>query len=123
MKLVLFVMALALAAPAVAKHKRVDYAAYAGAPVGAIQFTHLYNWERTRGNTMTVWTKPSTAYLLTFARKCDAPGGRYTVKIGGVDGTQSVLAAGAGEVTIGQLSCRVVRIQPLDLAAMKLAKL
>lgn len=123
MKLVLFVTALALAAPAVAKQKRVDYAAYAGAPVGAIQFSHLYNWERTRGNTMAVWTKPSTAYVLTFAHKCDAPGGRYTVKVGGVDGTRSVLAAGMGDVTLGQLRCRIVRIQPLDLAAMKLARL
>ena len=122
MKLALFVLGLALAAPAVANHKHADYAAYAGDPVKEIRFAQLYNWQRTGDKTMVVWTKPSTAYLLTLANNCDALTGRVTVEIGGVDGIQGRLQAGMGDVIVGQLRCRVNRIQPVDLAAMKLAR-
>ena len=125
MKLALFVLGLALAAPAapaIAKHKHVDYAAYAGAPIKEFKFAQLYNWQRTGDKSMVVWTKPSTAYLLTLANNCDALTGRVTVEIGGVDGIQGRLQAGMGDVIIGQLHCRVTQIQPVDLVAMKAAR-
>lgn len=125
MKLALFVLGLALvapAAPAIAKHQHADYAAYAGEPVREIRFSQLYNWQRTGDKSMVVWTKPSTAYLLTLANRCDALAGRVTVEIGGVDGIKGRLEAGMGDVIVGQLRCRVDQIQPIDLAAMKRAK-
>ena len=69
--------------------------------------------------TVVIWTKPSTAYLLTTRNNCDALSGRVTVEIGGVDGISGRLQAGSGDVIIGQLRCRVVGIQPIDLEGIK----
>jgi hypothetical protein len=121
--LALIVLGLAVALPAAAgKHARTDYAAYAGAPIPEFRFTQLYNWQRTGDKSMVVWTKPSTAYLLTLAHNCEALDSRVKIQIGGVDGIHGRLEAGMGDVIIGQMHCRVQQIQPIDLAAMKLAK-
>lgn len=120
LRITLLGLSLALFALSVqAKHTRVDYAAYAGDPISEFQFSQLYNWQRTGDKTMVIWTKPSTAYLLTLRNNCDALTGRVTVEIGGVDGIQGRLQAGSGDVIIGQMRCRVVAIQPIDLARMK----
>jgi hypothetical protein len=108
----------AVAGAAQAK-KSVDYTAYAGEPIPEFKFSQLYNWQRTGDRQMVVWTKPSTAYLLTLRHNCDALAGRTTVEIGGVDGIQGRLQAGSGDVIVGQLRCRVDTIQPLDLARLK----
>jgi hypothetical protein len=120
--LALLVLALATALPAAAKHKQPDYAAYAGEPIPEIRFTQLYNWQRVGNKSMVLWTKPSTAYLLTLANNCDPPQSRVTVQVGGVDGVHGRLQAGTGDVLIGQLQCRVQQIQPIDLVAMKADK-
>lgn len=115
-------LALALglfALSAQAGHKRIDYAAYAGDPIPEFHFTKLYNWQRTGDRTMVLWTKPSTAYLLTLRNNCDALSGRVTVEIGGVDGIEGRLQAGMGDIIVGQLRCRVTAIQPIDLQRMK----
>jgi hypothetical protein len=112
----------AVAGAAQAKHHATDYAAYAGAPIKEFKFSQLYNWQRTGDKQMVVWTRPSTAYLLTLRNNCDALAGRVTVEIGGVDGIQGRLQAGSGDVIVGQLRCRVETIQPLDLARMKADK-
>ena len=65
---------------------RIDYAAYAGEPIPEFRFTNLYNWQRTGDKTMVVWTRPSTAYLLTLRQNCNAFNGRVVVQMGGVDG-------------------------------------
>ena len=109
----------AVAVGAQAKKPRTDYAAYAGEPIPEFKFSQLYNWQRTGDRQMIVWTKPSTAYLLTLRHDCDALAGRVTVEIGGVDGIQGRLQAGSGDVIVGTLRCRVDTIQPLDLARMK----
>lgn len=97
----------------------IDYAAYAGDPIPEFQFTKLYNWQRTGDKTVVLWTKPSTAYLLTLRNNCDALSGRTTVEIGGVDGIEGRLQAGMGDIIVGQLRCRVIAIQPIDLQRMK----
>lgn len=118
-RLALTGLLLALAGAAQAKHHATDYAAYAGEPIKEFKFSQLYNWQRTGDKQVVVWTKPSTAYLLTLHNRCDALDGRATVQIGGVDGIQGRLQAGMGDVIVGQLRCRVDTIQPLDLARMK----
>lgn len=115
-------LALGLSACASPGAARADYAAYAGPPVPEIRFTQLYNWQRTGDRTMIIWTKPSTAYLLTLRHNCDGLRGRVTVEIGGVDGFAGRLQAGSGDVIIGQLRCRVDQIQPVNLQEMKVAR-
>lgn len=113
--------AIALPACAATPH-RVDYAAYAGDPIPQFTYTHLYNWQRSSDRSLVVWTKPSTAYLLTLRSACYPLSGRMTFHIGGVDSIDQRLVAGKGEVMVGEMHCRVDRIQPVDLAAMKLAR-
>ena len=120
--LALLVLALAAALPAAAKHGHTDYAAYAGTPISEFRFTQLYNWQRIGDKSMVLWTKPSTAYLLTLANQCDALDSRVTLQVGGVDGVQGRLQAGTGDVIIGQLHCSVQQIQPIDLVALRAAK-
>lgn len=119
-RIILIGLSLALLAlTAQAKSSRIDYAAYAGDPIPEFRFTKLYNWQRTGDKTLVIWTKPSTAYLLTTRNTCDALSGRVTVEIGGVDGIEGRLQAGSGDIIVGQLRCRVVAIQPLDLKRLK----
>lgn len=102
-----------------AKHKHQDYAAYAGDPVPEFRYSQLYNWQRTGDKSLVVWTKPSTAYLLTLRNNCDALAGQYSIQIGGVDGLENRVRAGTDNVLVGQLRCKISTIQPLDLARMK----
>ena len=120
LRIIVLCLSLALLSLAAqAKHSRIDYAAYAGDPIPEFRFTKLYNWQRTGDRTVVVWTKPSTAYLLTTRNNCDALSGRVTVAIGGVDGIEGRLQAGSGDIIVGQLRCRVMSIQPLDLKRLK----
>lgn len=120
LRIVLLGLSLALLAlSAQAKHNRIDYAAYAGDPIPEFRFFQLYNWQRTGDKTLVVWTKPSTAYLLTTRNDCYSLSGHVTIQIGGVDGILGRLKAGSDNVIVGQLRCRVMSIQPLDLQRMK----
>ena len=126
MKLRIAFLGLSLALLSLSAHagkSRIDYAAYAGDPISEFRFSQLYNWQRTGDKTLVIWTKPSTAYLLTTRNNCDALSGRVTVEIGGVDGIEGRLQAGSGDIIVGQLRCRVVAIQPLDLKRLKADRL
>jgi hypothetical protein len=98
---------------------RTDYAAYAGDPVPEIRYTQLYNWQRTGDRSLVVWTKPSTAYLMTLRHDCAELIGNTQIQIGGVDGIDGRIQAGFGEVKVGQLKCRIDTIQPLDMARLR----
>ena len=117
--LILVALLSALAFGAQAKIKRVDYAAYAGESIPEFRYTQLYNWQRTSDKSLVVWTKPSTAYLLTLRNNCNALSGNYSLQIGGVDGIESRVRAGTDNVLVGQLRCKIDTIQPLDLVRMK----
>ena len=109
----------ALAFGAQAKHKRIDYTAYAGEPIREFRYHQFYNWQRTSDTSLVVWTKPSTAYLLTLRNNCVALAGNYVLQIGGVDGIEGRVQAGSADVMVGQLRCKVDTIRPIDLARMK----
>jgi hypothetical protein len=115
LSLLLAATALAVSACASMGQPAINYADYAGPAIPEFTFSQLYNWQRTGDKSVVVWTKPSTAYLLTLKHNCDALRGRVTVEIGGVDGIQGRLQAGSGDVIVGQLRCSVETIQPLDL--------
>jgi len=119
----LFVIGLLLAAAggaAEAKRPATDYAAYAGDPVAEFKYHHLFNLHRANKHQVVVYTRPSTAYLLTLHDKCELmPGGRAIFRVGGVDAVMSRVQAGSNDLLIGSLRCRVQTIQPLDVARMK----
>lgn len=106
------------AGTALAKQSQ-SYADYAGAPIQQVSYSKLYNWQRTGDKTVAVWTKPSTAYLLTLKSNCNALAGQVKIDIGGVDGIGGKLQAGADDVVVGGMHCRITQIQPIDLKKMK----
>ncbi len=117
--LIVGLMLSTLAFAAQAKHRHLDYAAYAGEPIAEFHYTQLYNWQHTGDHAVVVWTKPTKAYLLTLRNNCSALAGEYHIEIGGVDGIETRVRAGTDNVRVGQLRCRIDAIQPLDLARMK----
>lgn len=112
-------LALAGAAAAGGGHK-LDYAAYAtGESLSEISFFQLYNWQRSTDKAVVLWTKPSTAYILTLAHSCDTlRGGRVTIEVGGAGSVAGRLRTG-DDLIVGPINCRVVDIQPIDLEAIK----
>lgn len=116
----LVIAALALGAGAV-QAKRINYADYAGEPVSQFRYTQLYNWQRSDSRSMVLWTKPSEAYLLTFARDCNALTGRLSIQLGGVADLGGVVHAGSDVVVAGQTHCRISEIRPIDLVRLKKA--
>ena len=101
---------------------RENYAAFAGEPIPEFRFTQLHNWQRIGDRTVVLWTRPNTAYLLTLASACDDLNSGFVLKIGGVDGVNGRLRAGTGQISSGQLHCRVKEIRPIDLVALKAAR-
>ena len=119
--LVLFAAAATLAAAATASagSKRIDYAAYAGEPVKEIRYFQLYNWQRTGKQHLVIWTKPSTAYLLSVPKSCATLiNTRMTIQIGGVASIKGRIQV-SDDVLIGDLHCRINEIRPLDMERMK----
>jgi len=112
-------LALALAAGTALGKKHLAYSDYAGTAVPEISYTSLYNWQRTGDKTVAVWTKPSSAYLLTLKDSCDALNGRVQIQFGGVDDVGGKLRAGTDDVRVGGIRCRITQIQPIDLEKMK----
>jgi len=112
-------LAAALATATASGKKHLVYADYAGSAVPEISYTSLYNWQRTGDKTVAVWTKPSSAYLLTLKDNCEALNGRVQVQFGGVDDVGGKLRAGTDDVRVGGIRCRITQIQPIDLAKMK----
>lgn len=112
-------VAVALVAGTAFAKKTQHYVDYAGDPVQSVKYANLYNWQRTGNKSIAVWTKPSTAYLLTLKNNCDALTGQVKIEIGGVDGIGGKLQAGTDDVVIGGVRCRITQIQPIDLQKMK----
>jgi hypothetical protein len=114
--------ALAMSAAAGSGRAKVDYAAYAGESVKEIKYFQLYNWQRSTDKQVVLWTKPSEAYLLTLQNSCDAlRGTRVVIEVGGVASLPGRLQV-TDDLIVGQMKCRVVGIQPIDLAAVKRAR-
>ena len=114
-------LALAMSAAAGSGRAKVDYAAYAGESVKEIKYFQLYNWQRSTDKQVVLWTKPSEAWLLTLQHSCDAlRGGRVVIEVGGagVPGRLQRL----DDLNVGQMHCKVVDIQPIDLEAVKRAQ-
>ncbi|HMB56277.1 MAG TPA: DUF6491 family protein [Arenimonas sp.] len=91
------------------------YTEHAGAEIAEFSFVTLYNWEKVDDGLVAVWTRPDTAYLLRLRNNCTSLDFQRTLALDGFGGR---LRAGSGDVVAGQVHCRVMSIQPLDLAAI-----
>ena len=111
--------ALTFAGACASMSNQQHYADYAGASVSEVNYSNLYNWQRTGDRSIVIWTRPTVAYLLTLNHECSALDGRVTIEIGDIDGVKGRLQAGSGNVMVSGMRCRVGAIQPIDLERMK----
>jgi len=91
------------------------YTDHAGAEIAEFSYTSLYNWQKIDDGLVVVWTRPDSAYLLRLRNNCTSLDFQKTLALDGFGGR---LRAGTGDVVAGQVHCRVMGIQPIDLAAM-----
>ncbi|MET0892995.1 MAG: DUF6491 family protein [Pseudoxanthomonas sp.] len=103
------------------------YKAHAGEPVRDFQyFGQINGWTPIGDSALTVWTRPSQAYLLELYGPCQdldyAPaigvssfGGRVSARF------DSVQVLGGGTSSI-RIACRIETIRPLDVKALKQAQ-
>jgi hypothetical protein len=115
-----FAAGLALAAASAAGAKDIDYRDYAiGEPLQKIDYRHFYNWQRSTDEAVVLWTRPSQAYVLELANKCEALNGpRTVIQIGGVAYPRNTLNVN-DVLVVGSMRCRVAGIRALDIAAVK----
>ena len=111
---------LALAAASAAGAKDIDYRDYAvGEPLKEISYYQLYNWQRSTDEAVVLWTKPSQAYVLQLANKCEAlNSGRSKIEIGGVAEPRNTLSVN-DVIIVGTMRCKVAGIRALDIDAVK----
>ena len=111
--------------PTLSDNQRLQiHQAHAGEPVNKFHhFGSLHSFEPLGDSALTVWLRPSTAYLLTLASDCPDLEYARTISLGDQSGT---VFAGLDNVSvIGQsttIPCRIEQIQPLDAQALKEAE-
>jgi hypothetical protein len=103
------------------------YRAAAGEPQRNFAYRgHLWGWRSLGGETIAVWTRSDTGYLLEVARPCKDLA--FTVYIT-LTSRQGRVVAGADSVIarridggVGGSRCRIESIRPLDARALREAK-
>ena len=105
--------------------ERLDmYRSHAGEPVKHFQyFGTLNGWTPLGDTALSVWTKPSQAYLLELTGACPdldyAPSISVTQHMGRVSARfDDVIPLGGGTGTL-RMPCRIETIRPLDVKALR----
>ena len=113
-------LGLAVSAAAGAKQKQIDYRDYAvGEPLQEINYYQLYNWQRSTDEAVVLWTKPSQAYVIELANRCEAlNSGSARIVIGGVADPRNRLKVN-DILVVGTMRCKVAGIRALDIEAVK----
>ena len=114
----LLIGALALVGCASTADKQ-SYADYAGPSIREFKYSALYNWQRTSDRTVVVWTRPTEAYLLTLSGDCIGWNPGDTIRIENFDGMSGRLQAGSGKILVGNMTCTIIGIQPVDVLRMR----
>lgn len=100
------------------------YRSYAGEPVRDFHYFGTINgWTPLGDNALTVWTKPSEAYLLELSGPCTdlayAPAISITHHMNRVSARfDDVIPRGGGTGSI-RIPCRIQTIRPLDVKALR----
>ncbi len=104
--------------------KLAFYREHAGEPVRDFQyFGNINGWTPLGDSALTVWTKPSQAYLLEFGGRCPdldfAPAISITNHMSRVSARfDDVIPRGGGTAAI-KIPCRIQTIRPLDVKALR----
>ena len=101
--------------------------AHAGAPVKHFSyFGAIDGWTPLGDSALTVWTRPSQAYLLELSGPCPdlefAPAISISNLMGQVSANFDTVIVRGGGSHIGRFPCRIREIRPLDVKALKQAQ-
>lgn len=100
------------------------YRAAAGEPQRSFSFRgHLWGWTSLGGETLAVWTRSDSGYLVEVARPCPDLAFSVSITITSrqgrvVSGADSVIARRASG-GVGGSRCRIESIRPLDARALR----
>jgi hypothetical protein len=100
------------------------YRAAAGEPQRSFNFRgHLWGWTSLGGETLAVWTRSDSGYLVEVARPCPDLAFSVSITITSrqgrvVSGADSVIARRASG-GVGGSRCRIESIRPLDANAVR----
>lgn len=103
------------------------YRTHAGEPVNDFRyFGSLNGWTPLGEQALAVWTRPNEAFLLELTSPCMdldfAPAISITNMMGSVSARfDDVIVRGGGN-RAGRIPCRIERIRPLDVKALKQAQ-
>ena len=92
------------------------YTPYLQAPVDDFTFWSLYKWQLVGPEKVVVWSTLKNAYLLTVEKPCTQLEWANGIGLTSVQSHQ--VTRRLDSVTAGDNSCRITKIQPIDLARM-----
>jgi len=101
------------------------YRSHAGEPVPSFQyFGTLSGWTPLSDSALTVWTRPSQAYLLELSGPCQDLESTIAISVTNTMGRvysrfDDVIVRGGGAVSGYRFPCRILTIRPLDVKALK----
>lgn len=101
------------------------YRSHAGEPVPSFQyFGTLNGWTPLSDSALTVWTRPSQAYLLELSGPCQDLESTIAISVTNTMGRvhsrfDDVIVRGGGGVSGAHFPCRILTIRPLDVKALK----
>ena len=101
------------------------YRSHAGDPVPSFQyFGTLNGWTPLSDSALTVWTRPSQAYLLELSGPCQDLESTIAISVTNTMGRvysrfDDVIVRGGGGVSGARFPCRILTIRPLDVKALK----
>lgn len=101
------------------------YRSHAGEPVPSFQyFGTLNGWTPLSDRALTVWTRPSQAYLLELSGPCQDLEYAIAISVTNTMGRvysrfDDVIVRAGGGVSGSRFPCRILTIRPLDVKALK----
>ncbi len=131
MRFVLPLALLAFGLGSIAPQARADTAAYqasqlakfekyAGAPVREFPMVNMWKWQVVGPEKLVVWPKINTAYLLTVAKPCVRL--QWTNALGVSQVMSMKVTKTFDYVAFEHQRCKILKIQPIDRAAMRKAE-
>ena len=89
---------------------------FAGADLDEIRNYRLYRWQPLGETALAIWANPGDLYLVDVESPCNGLDWAKTI---GTDGRNRTLMARFDSIVFGNQRCRVMRIRPVDVAAMR----
>lgn len=90
----------------------------AGEPVESFRYWQMYSWESLGDHALAIWTRPNEAWLVEVEQPCGDLQWGHTIAL---TSTMHRVAARFDAVLVEDQRCRIKRIRPVDVKALRSA--